>query len=438
MKYQSRKKCFLTWAAGLFAAIAICGIAAAQSADSLIDKLVKKGILTEQEAKEMRADSDRDFYNALKSKTGMPDWVTSFTWKGDLRTRLDLTRSTDEPNSNAKFERTRFNYRFRYGALVKIKSDIEIGFRLGSGVSGQPLSLNQTFGNNADKKPLFLDMAYAKWQLVDGPVFGMNLIAGKMENPFTSKSLKLSDSIFDTNYTPEGIGAEGRFNISTNHSLAFGTGVFIVDENSASIADARLLVYGLKLNSTWSPKWNSAFGVGGYFLQNSDAIADNNSSNGFVGTGNTSSTMNHRPVVADGMISYLMDSFPMYKGAFPVALTGEYIKNPAASSQNEGASFGVLLGKSGKKGLWDLSWRYKQIEADAVWDDISDLDYGAWNESSPRTYAGGTDIRGHVFHFQYNFTDAWILSAKYYLTERISAARELDSHRIQIDVSWKF
>ena len=433
-----KSRFFICWMA-MFVTAAISGVAAAQSADSLIDKLVKKGVLTEQEAADLRKDADRDFATAIQSKSGMPDWVTSFVWSGDFRVRLDTSHNTDEPDSNSSRERTRYVYRLRYGALVKIKDDFEVGIRFGTGVAGQPLSMNQTFGNNAEKKSLFLDMAYLKWHLANGPVFGLNLSVGKMENPFTQKYLKFSDSVFDTNYTPEGIAGEVRFKLNPNHTFAFGAGAFIVDENSASSDDARLLVYNTKLHSTWSPKFSTVFGAGGYLLQNSGSITDNDNTHGFVGSGNTSATMNHRPVVLDGTITYLLDSFPMYKGAFPISLTGEYIKNPAADSLNEGSAVGIQLGKAGKKGLWDFSWRFKQIGANAVWDDLSDLDYGAWSGSAgSRTYAGGTDIRGHVFLFLYNLTDACNLSVKYYWTERISSSPSLDSHRAQIDLMWKF
>ena len=47
--------------------------ARAQSSDALIDKLVQKGILTANEAKDLRDEADSDFKTAFQSKMGMPD-----------------------------------------------------------------------------------------------------------------------------------------------------------------------------------------------------------------------------------------------------------------------------------------------------------------------------------------------------------------------------
>src|SRR5689334_18624595 len=60
-----------------------------QSADSLIDKLVDKGILTAKEAKDLREEADKGFTQAYQAKSGMPDWVTSLRLNGDFRGRYD-------------------------------------------------------------------------------------------------------------------------------------------------------------------------------------------------------------------------------------------------------------------------------------------------------------------------------------------------------------
>ena len=61
--------------------------------DALLNKLEQKGILTVDEAKELKAenqqDSAADFNKALNSKFQMPDWVTSYKLYGDFRGRFD-------------------------------------------------------------------------------------------------------------------------------------------------------------------------------------------------------------------------------------------------------------------------------------------------------------------------------------------------------------
>ena len=61
----------------------------AQSVDGLLDKLVDKGVLTVKEANDLREESDKNFSTAYAAKNGMPDWVTSLRFNGDLRLRYD-------------------------------------------------------------------------------------------------------------------------------------------------------------------------------------------------------------------------------------------------------------------------------------------------------------------------------------------------------------
>ena len=60
--------------AGALASVAFCANAAAQSSDALLDKLVQKGILSSQEAKDLREDAKKDFDKNYRKETSMPDW----------------------------------------------------------------------------------------------------------------------------------------------------------------------------------------------------------------------------------------------------------------------------------------------------------------------------------------------------------------------------
>ena len=129
--------------------------AGAQSADALVQKLVEKGILTAAEAKELKAEADRDFSTAFAVRSGLPEWVTSFQFHGDFRGRYNV----DWSENDAYVTRTRWRYRARFGFLATMRDDLEVGLRLGSGdvdsgvTTGlSPLSLYQTAQNNASKK----------------------------------------------------------------------------------------------------------------------------------------------------------------------------------------------------------------------------------------------------------------------------------------------
>ncbi len=63
------------------------------SVDALLNKLEQKGILSVDEARELKAEnatnSVTDFDKAFGSKLPMPDWVTGYKLTGDFRGRFD-------------------------------------------------------------------------------------------------------------------------------------------------------------------------------------------------------------------------------------------------------------------------------------------------------------------------------------------------------------
>src|SRR5262245_54709939 len=115
--------------AASFATVATSGYS--QSADALIDKLADKAILTVDEATQLREETDHDFTKACSAKTGMPDWVTSIRFSGDVRGRFDGIYG-DIPGF---VDRARWRYRLRAGFTISMMDNLEVGFRLGSGDS---------------------------------------------------------------------------------------------------------------------------------------------------------------------------------------------------------------------------------------------------------------------------------------------------------------
>src|SRR5205809_6945883 len=74
---QMKNKKIKWTTAGTVASVAFCAGVAAQSSDALLDKLVQKGVLTAEEAKELRNETKKDFDKNYRKETSMPDWVTS-------------------------------------------------------------------------------------------------------------------------------------------------------------------------------------------------------------------------------------------------------------------------------------------------------------------------------------------------------------------------
>ena len=442
--------------AGATALMTLAPNAHAQSSvDALLNKLEQKGILTVDEAKDLKAenaeDSATDFNKALNSKFIMPDWITSYKLYGDLRGRFD-DETTDLHAFSGDDNNMRLRYRLRVGLLINMKDNMQVGFRLGSddtgkgadASTGNPLSNNSTLQGNGSKKPVWVDAAYAKWMPINDNTMTLTTIAGKMDNPFLETPM-----VFDPDYTPEGAALQATYKFDSNNTLAFNSGAFVIDQ----VNTRGPFYYGAQViwSDNWTSKITTSAGVAAYDIANQQNFAatatpyDSNLGNTFAGG---RFVYHYNPIVADGGITYTLDSFPLYPGAFPVRFAGEYMNNPAASSNNKGWNAGIYLGKLVKQGTWDVSYRYQRLEADAWWDQLVDDDNVALFPTSATagSAAGGTDIKGHLIKFDYLIFDSLTFSFTCYINDvvnnNIAGATTVHAPsgavHAMADLMWKF
>ncbi|MEY4384742.1 MAG: hypothetical protein RLY20_25 [Verrucomicrobiota bacterium] len=438
----------------------------AQSSDALLNKLVEKGILNAEEAKQLKAESDKNFTTALSTKNGMPEWVTALKFNGDFRGRYDSIN----PGNDLAVDRSRWRYRARFGFVATIKDDLELGLRLGSGgidsgvsTGTSPLAMNQTFQNNGSKKGIFLDQAYGKWSPLHTADWKGSLIFGKMEDPFVFSEVGQG---LDSDYTPEGGALTLERKLSDSQTVRWINGAFILDEISSSSADPYLVGTQLRLDSKWSQHVSSSVGVMLFSFSNVDKLSNGSVPNVNVGNtryipsgtnqANAIPLYHFNPILADASVGYLFDRAPLYKGAFPVKLVGTYLVNPAApsSADNHGWSAGFILGKAGKRGTWEFDYSYKWLGANSIWEEVVDDDFGAYwatnagynfDAKDASGYFTGTNVRGHVTKLSYSPTDCLTLSLKWYLTSLINEPsvglgvdRESQINRFQVDALLKF
>jgi hypothetical protein len=438
---------------------------AQSSVDALLNKLEQKGILTVDEAKELKTenqqDSTADFNKAFGSKFSMPDWVTSYKLYGDFRGRDDLM-TTDSPGgvSLSAQDRNRLRYRLRVGMLVNIKDDLQVGFRLGSG-DGGPLSNNSTLENNGTKKPIWVDAAYGKWTPINDGVWMLAATIGKMDQPFQT-----SQMVFDSDYTPEGAALQGSYKINDNHSVALNGASFVLDEVAGSGRDPFMFGAQAIWNANWTPQIASSLGIGAFDIVNKNTLGLNaatlngggvpNNNQGNSRNSNGDLIYNYNPIIVSGSATYTLDSFPLYNGKFPIKIASEYMNNPGAdptkgSANNQGYWGGIQLGKSGKKGAWDISYRYQYLEADAWYDELVDDDNVAFYSNKSTTLAkngwvSGTNMKGHLVKFNYSLTDALTFSLTTYINDlinpnlNIGKLGEPKNHSLHFmaDLMWKF
>jgi len=438
------------------------GLAHAQSADVLIDKLVEKGILTVREGQDLREEADKNFTTAVQSKLGMPDWVTGYKISGDFRGRFDHLSS-----DNAAFtERERFRYRLRFGITVNMLDNLEAGFRLASGdpkgSAGNALSANSTMQDNFSKKNIYIDTAYGKWTPVNSGGWLVSGTIGKMDNPFA-----FTPMVFDPDLTPEGAVVQTSWAINDQQALSLTGGAFVLDEEQLSVSDPFMYGGQFLWNAKWTEKISTTLGAGAFKIVSSEQLTTVNVP--FINQGNTRMvtldpvtslplyTLQSRfmPVIIDASATYTLDSFPFYNGAFPIKVAGEAMQNMETSTKNQGFWVGVTFGKSGTKKSWDLTYRYERLEADAWYDQLVDDDNGAFypgdmpTANSPFGYYGGTNIKGHMIKFNYSFTDSLTFTATCFINDLISHdglvanglvpdAKTSEAIHFMADVMWKF
>jgi Putative porin len=431
----------------------------AQASDALLDKLVDKGILTVDEAKDLRVETDKDFKTAFQAKTGMPDWVSGYKFSGDVRGRFEQFSG----DNSALIDRTRLRYRVRLGVAVNMLENVEAGFRLSSADSkgigsqasaGNSVSGNSTMQDNFSKKGIYVDAAYGKWTPINSGGWLLSATVGKMDNPFN-----FTPMVFDPDITPEGAALTGGYTINDKHSLAFTGAAFVMDEESGTTHDPMMYGGQATWNAKWNDKWSSSLGVGALAIMSPNQLGINNvpyvnQGNTRVNTTNNSSSdilkYNYTPLIADASVTYTFDNGPfLYTGAFPIKLAAEFMNNPGAPNNNNAYWVGLTFGKSGTRKTWDLTYRYEYLEADAWYDQMVDDDFGAYysSENTPNNpslglkgYVGGTNVRGHLIKGVYSFTDSLSFTASAFLDDLINQTGESKSGSVHFmaDLMWKF
>ncbi|MBI3876073.1 MAG: putative porin [Verrucomicrobia bacterium] len=387
---------------------------------------------------------------------------------GDMRGRFEQNNA----ENSAYSERNRARYRLRVGATATMLEDFETGFRLASGdpftggaagttlFGGNPVSANTTLGSGNSRKFIWVDTAYGKWTPIHNDVWTVSGTLGKFDNPF-----QISNMVFDYDIQPEGAALQLAYKPADAHTLKFNGGFFLLNEINQGVGashDPFVMGGQLLLESKWTPKIETTLGISLFNIVNKDQLLPSQAPNADVGnTRNAAGVLqnNYNPVVGSASLTYKLDEFPLYKGEFPIKFGGEFMKNPGASSNNEGWNAGITLGKANHKGTWELIYRYQVLRADAWYEEFPDDDNGAFyatghplltgasnaNGLQGAGFFGGTNIKGHYIKATYAITDFATFAVSYYMndliinnsTTAVADQRDRAGHLIA-DIMWKF
>ena len=191
--------------------------ARAQDAGALLDLLVKKRIITDQEAEEVRGELVKDVASTAAGKLKLSTPITEIELYGDARLRYEVrTGQAGAPDTitppGENTQRNRARYRLRLGLRGTLADDWFFGLRLET--SANPRSTNVTIGDEASGGPFSkgsdgvnVGQAYLGYK----GFRDITLTAGRMPNPLITTSM-----IWDADINPEGIAEQWKhtFNLS--------------------------------------------------------------------------------------------------------------------------------------------------------------------------------------------------------------------------------
>ena len=404
--------------AGLaIAATLVFGVAPsarAQSADALLDLLIKKGVINQREANDVREQLDQQTAQTIEanSKLKLSSWVNSLQFYGDGRLRYEWRSGQGTASGSGKLDNAdedRFRYRLRFGVKGELTDKFTYGLRLetatkansanvtmgGNALSGGPFAKS---GNNAIEVGQF----WAQYRANDY----LTLIGGKMENPFMTTSL-----VWDGDISPEGAAEKLAYKTDkVDWFLTLGEFTYLNTKlqntfgGSGSANEVWLLGAQaggkLKINKdvslTLAPTvytYINAYSsqVGGGF-----APAMTTNANNIVGLNNLN--VFELPVE----FAFPVGRYPgkMF-GEFCVNLTGEQRAKTAGYLHNTDDVYayqvGASLGQAKKKGDWLVKAWWQHTELFALDPNLVDSDL----------FDGRLNMQGEVVSGTYQITDFW-------------------------------
>ena len=221
----------------------------AQDAGALLDLLVRKKIITDQEAEEVRAELTKEVAATAAGKWKLSTPITELELYGDARIRYEYRGGqtpSNQPGSPSDWnERSRERYRLRIGLRGTLVDDWFFGVRLET--STNPRSTNVTFGDDAGPFGKASDGMNVGQAYIGYKGFkDITLTFGKMPNPLVTTLMT-----WDADINPE--GAAEQWKHSFNFEFGGGGGgetaqSYSKDGKSVSVAQASSEPFKLKVD----------------------------------------------------------------------------------------------------------------------------------------------------------------------------------------------
>jgi hypothetical protein len=470
---------------------------AQMGSDALINKLEQKGILSANEAKDLRTESresDTNLLNQLPaSKWKLADSIKSIGLYGDLRLRYEYRGVDNAPGMVPNtYYRERMRYALRIGLRGDLFDDFSYGIRLET--SNNPRSPWDTFGNNttagsvtpSDKNSsgIYLGQAFLNWR----PESWVEVTLGRMPMP-----LYTTPMVWDSDINPE--GAFEKFKYTAGPVDLFADfGQFVYQDPTAATTspsgDTFLLAW--QLGATVHMSKDVFFKVAPVLYNYSGGGTSGGLNSTFVGQGlnglNVGIPGGNNAYNQEGINDLMVLEIPAefdfnihntplgdlqarFFGDFAYNLEGTdrarraYMVNPGAfpgmtgpatgediayqvgfgigsAGPVYGPTQGLVYGSTSKKNTWEARAYWQHIEQYALDVNLIDSDF----------FEGRGNLQGFYVSFAYSITDAIIGTVRYGYASRINdqlgtGGSNLDIpginpiknyNLVQMDLTWRF
>ena len=411
----------------LFVFIATTRLSHANEIETLLNKLVEKGVLTGAEAQQVLVETREEERKKIAQVKHdiLPEWIQKTKLSGDFRLREQYEDRSDTD------ERWRTRIRLRLGLETQVADKFKVGFGIASGSSADPRSTNQTLQDSFSHKPINIDYAYGQYN----PFNWLTLVGGKFKNPLFSPD----DLIWDTDINPEGGAAQFNYKVCDSLGLFTNVGFFIIDErqpsskNTTSAQGQDPLMYVVQPGFEWKIKTpdlkdianlKAAVAYYGFTHVKHNVLDYSSGTNTLV---NKVLKYDYNAFNTNFQLGFMPEGFIVpYAGMF-----GEFVYNPDPPKGNTGWLLGAKFGveKVSDKGQWQLQYSYRRLGRDAVLDILPDSDF----------YGGATDVRGHEAIFEYGIYKNVSLTLDYYNDRRLHQQEtNKNEHLLQLDWNLKF
>jgi len=456
------------------AAFALQGAEPAAKSDPLLELLIKKGILSDSEAKQVQAEAQNQTPAQDASKWKINSGIKSIELFGDLRFRFEHREA--QTATSDTYARDRYRYSARIGLRGTLFDQFYYGFRLDT--SQNPRSAWVSFGDENNypfpgpsskaSDGINIGQVYLGWKPAD-----FTFQVGKMANPLYTTSM-----VWDPDINPEGLSESYKHKIGEFELFATAGQFLYQDTNpdnpvpgivgsGPDKADAFLLAFQIGINYQFAPRYSAKLAPTFYLYTGHGQNAGFNGT--FVGEGTPAGANIYDPTAAgfinqSGINNLKVLEFPG-EFNFPVSslqgkLFGDLALNLEGSDRARRAGFpqyddenlayqiGIAVGKLGSSGqlnqkhAWEARTYWQHVEQYALDVNLLDSDF----------FEGRGNIEGIFAAFSYALTDSITGTLRYGYGDRINdklgtggSNQDLPQlnpitkyQLMQLDLGWKF